>query len=180
MKQKQLGLVLIIVGVVLALLVLFLKIQMDTVFIEDYSQIHDTCITPEGTCLHTQTLVYAFIGWGIALAVFVLGVYLYFFDASQQRLLEQNMMIAKALKEASKKTDTQEKFDSFLAGFGADEQKVLKAIHEQDGILQSTLRFRTDFSKAMLSQVLANLEDRGIVVRRTKGKSKEVFLKKTF
>lgn len=180
MNQKQLGLVLIIVGLVLAILVLLLKLQVESVLIEDYSAAHDTCITPEGTCLHTQTLIYAFIGWGIALAVFLLGIYLYFFDTTQQYLMAQNAMIAQALKEATKKTGTQEKFSSFLAGFTADEQKILTAIHEQDGILQSTLRYRTDLSKAMLSQLLAKLEDKGIVTRKTKGKSKEVFLKKKF
>lgn len=180
MNQKQLGLVLIIVGVVLALLVLILKLQIDNVYIADYSEEHGTCITPEGTCLHTQTLVYSFIAWGISLAVLLLGIYLFFFDTTQQRLLEQNAMIAEALKAARKKTGTQEKFDSFLAGFSEDEQNVLRAVHAQDGILQSTLRFRTSLSKSMLSHVLAELERKNIVARKPKGKSKEVFLKKKF
>ena len=57
---------------------------------------------------------------------------------------------------------------------------VIKAIKENEGITQSTLRFKTNFSKATLSQHLKKLEERKFISRTPKGKTKQVFLVKKF
>ena len=71
----------------------------------------------------------------------------------------------------------EEKFNILLKGLNHDEKKILNAVKEQDGITQQTLRLRTDIHKSKLSIVLDGLEKKGLVTRKEKGKTKQVFLK---
>ena len=64
-----------------------------------------------------------------------------------------------------------------MKGLDSFEKKAMKAVKEQDGITQNTLRIRTDMSKAKLSYVLQDLEERGLIKRVKKGKTLAVFLK---
>ena len=62
----------------------------------------------------------------------------------------------------------------------ANEQKVLKAVKEQDGITQSTLKFRTDLSKSKVSQILTDFEKKHLITRELKGKTYSVHLMDNF
>lgn len=103
-------------------------------------------------------------------AIAALGIYLIFFEKSQKAI------ISTLEKQRQIQTD-EEKFNILLKGLNVDEQRVIKAVKEQDGITQQTLRLRTDMHKSKLSIILDSLEKKGLITRKEKGKTKQVFLK---
>ena len=67
-----------------------------------------------------------------------------------------------------------------MSALNDNEKKVMSIVREQDGIQQSTLRIRTDFSKAKLSAILTDLEKRSLIKKVEKGKKNLIFLKQDF
>ncbi|MFH1850018.1 MAG: hypothetical protein ABH879_07615 [archaeon] len=177
MNQKQIGSVVLILGIILSVLVFFVKAREDTTIGLLIDQ-QGSCYLPDGTCLHEDRdySVYA-VGWGLSIALIALGLYLVFIDRTQDALAQQHVLVSSALKEAKKQERDKDEFRAFLSGFSADEQAVLRAVKEQDGIKQSTLRYRTGLSKTGLSLLLKSLEDRKIISRKQSGKSNQVYLR---
>jgi uncharacterized membrane protein len=139
-----------------------------------------TCYLPDGTCLHEEARNTYIFGGVLSAALILLGAYLIFFDKTQRVLAEHQVKVSNALKQARKEEHEKENFHAFLAGFTPEEQSVIKAVNEQDGILQSTLRYRTGMSKSSLSLMLADLEKKEIISRKTSGKTNSVFLRRKF
>lgn len=175
MNQKQIGVILIIAGVVLLGILAMNKLQ-EKRYVDMIVEETGTCFREDGTCLHNHNNILSIAGISLSIALVVFGLYLLFFDKTQEKLSYHQRQVSKALRDARKRDE----FSAFLSGFSEDEQKILKAIKEQDGILQSTLRYRTGIAKASLSLHLKSLEDRSIVSREVSGKTKKVFLQKKF
>lgn len=170
MDNKKLGIILIIIGVVLAITVQVIKIKEDAVIRKVISE-HGSCFLEDGTCLHEDRgITFYIIGWVVSAVIGALGIYLVFFEKSQKAIIS-------TLEKQKHVQTEQEKFEILLKGLNSDEQKVVKAVKEQDGITQQTLRLRTDMHKSKLSIVLDGLEKKGLVARKEKGKTKQVFLK---
>ena len=110
------------------------------------------------------------IAVGIFSFMLALGFYLLFFNKTEKAIMER------LEKEKEGKIDDA-KFEILLKALDPYEQKVIKAIKEQDGITQNTLRIRLDMSKAKLSYVLQELEKRGIIKRIEKGKTLSLHLR---
>jgi DNA-binding MarR family transcriptional regulator len=180
MNQKQIGVMLILIGIVLAGLVQVSKAREDY-YIKELMLKNASCFLEDGTCLHADRDLTPYIaGWILSAMIFSLGVYLVFFDRTQKELAESQMMLSRTLEEVKKQDRIKDEFGAFLSGFSEDEKKVIKAIHEQEGIRQSTLRYRIDMSKSTLSLMLASLEKRGIISKKESGKTNELFLVKKF
>ncbi len=180
MQLKHLGLVLIIISVLLAGLIYVFKVQEDKYLAQVMSSHGGSCFV-DGVCIYeTRSIIWYMLGWVVSAFLFTLGVYLYFFDKTQQQLMEYQKTVAESLKEAQKKVSHEDKFKAFLGGFSEEEQKVLSAIKEQDGIQQSTLRYRTGMSKSTLSLMLKNFEEKGLITRKEEGKTNKIFWKKVY
>jgi uncharacterized membrane protein len=178
MNQKQIGTILIVIGLLFAGFVYYAKYQNDKQ-IGLYVKQTGSCYLADGTCLHDQSNIGFIIGFALAGVLLAFGIYL-LFDRTQRDLAALSVTVSGALKEAKQKENEKGEFNAFLSAFSEDEQKVIKAIRAQDGIMQSTLRFKTGISKSSLSLMLKGLEEKGIISRKESGKTNKVFLRQKF
>lgn len=180
MNQKNIGIVVIVIALVLGFFVYTsqerYKQSVDLII----EQQNGSCYLEDGTCLHDASNKGFVLGWVLVSALIILGIYLMFFDKTQQLLAKNQVVVSEALKEAKEKEKEKDKFNAFLSGFSEDEQKIIKAIKEQEGIQQSTLRFRVGMAKASLSVMLKSLEEKNIISRKPEGKTNKIFLIKKF
>ncbi len=130
------------------------------------------CILDASTCPQVENYqVPNSLGIIIIVLAFFLAAYLYKSDKMQQKILLE-------LRKSDNKTNSKERREIIMSVLKKDEQKVLKAIIEQPSITQSTLRLRTDFSKAKLSSLLKELESRKIIIKEADGKTNRLFMKR--
>ena len=163
MENKKLAIIFIIFSVAFFILL----ISYNSNFSSEYQ---DFCVVDENCQTIQQNISFIHVGFGIFGFMLALGVYILLFNKSEERIL-------KKLEDEKENKINNEKFDIVLKALDDYEKKVLKLIKEQDGITQSTLRLRSDMSKAKLSYVLQELEKRNLIKRVKKGKTLEIFLK---
>lgn len=184
MNQKRIGFILIIAALIIGSLFYKIKVDRDT---EITTQLNTgaigSCILEDGTCLHNQLSTAFIIGEILAMLILALGMYLVFFDKTKEVLeqqAQQNIKVATALQRAEEEKQKDTKFSAFLAGFNENEQKVLKAIKEQDGILQSTLRYRTGLTKTDVSLILKAFEEKKYITKKPEGNTNKIFLRRIY
>ncbi len=178
MNTRHIGSAVAVAGIIVLLLV-YTYYQREEAAVQHYVDEHGTCYLSDGTCLHdTSKLPYAA---GFAAGFFLVGTGIYvFMDRSREALAAHQEAVSRALMQAKKEDRLKDEWKAYLAGFSEDERKVLEAVKAQDGVLQSTLRYRTAMSKSSLSLLLKSMEDKGTITRQEKGKTKQVFLVKKF
>lgn len=179
MNQKTIGLVIIIFSLFLAIFVAAAKDTQDKQ-IDMYIMQEGTCYLEDGTCLHqdTQNSIY-FIGWILSAIMMSFGIYLLAFDSSK-KILENQERISSQLVQVKEEDKKKDEFKAFLSAFSEDKQKILRLIHDHEGITQSTLRFKSSLSKAHLSGLVRELEKENHISRKVKGKTYELYLVKNF
>ncbi|MBI2558742.1 MarR family transcriptional regulator [Candidatus Woesearchaeota archaeon] len=129
---------------------------------------------PTSECQRVESLLgLSHLAIGLISFIGALGIYLLFFSTSEEAIL-------KRLEEEKSMKIEQDKFELILKAMDDNEKKVLKAIKEQEGITQSTLKFRTDLSKSKVSQILTDFERKNLVKREIKGKTYSVYLTENF
>ena len=179
MNQRYIGVVLIIIAVFAGSIIYVLHAREES-YIHHIMAQTGTCILEDGTCLHDRSMPVYVFGYSFMGALFLFGIYLAFIDRTQRFITEHQIKVSRALESAKKQDRKKDEFRAFLSSFNEEEQKVILAVREQDGIKQSTLRFRTGFSKTGLSLLLKSLEERNVVSRKPVGKTKSVYLIKKF
>lgn len=164
MENKKLGILFIVLSLMFGVLLIYFSIGLS-------KKSTELGCNPSEECKNIEDVLSAtHIGFGFFGFMLALGFYLLFFNKTEQAIL-------KRLEDDKNKKISDEKFNIILKALDSYEQKVLKAVKEQDGITQNTLRLRVDMSKAKLSYVLQELEKRNLIKRVPKGKTLEVFLK---
>ena len=129
---------------------------------------------PTNECQRVESLLgLSHVAVGLISFIAALGIYLLFFSTSEEAIL-------KRLEEEKNMKVDHDKFELILKAMDENEQKVIKAIKEQEGITQSTLKFRTDLSKAKVSQILTDFEKKQLIKREAKGKTYAVHLTENF
>lgn len=129
---------------------------------------------PTNECQRVESLMgFSHIAVGLISFIGALGIYLLFFSTSEEAILRR-------LEEEKNMKIGEDKFELVLKAMDDNERKVLKAVKEQEGITQSTLKFRTDLSKAKVSQILTDFEKKRLVKRELKGRTYAVYLAQNF
>jgi|TARA_Y100000310_G_C20517524_1_gene731951 hypothetical protein len=118
--------------------------------------------------LGVSHLAVGFLGF-----IFALGFYLLFFNKSNTELLKE-------INKQRTQEPKEDKFSLLLKPLDDNEKKVMMAIKEQDGITQSTLKYRANLSKAKVSQILTDFEKKDLIARKAKGKTYSVYLTGNF
>ena len=167
MENKKLGFVIISFSIVVSILAFGFMgaLGRQTAALQCY---------PTNECQRVESLIsLSHVSVGLISFIAALGIYLLFFSTSEEAILRR-------LEEEKNIKVEQDKFELILKAMDENERKVLKAIKEQDGITQSTLKFRTDLSKAKISQVLTDFEKKQLIKREAKGKTYSVYLAENF
>lgn len=129
---------------------------------------------PTAECQRVESLLgISHIAVGLISFVAALGIYLLFFSTGEESIL-------KRLEEEKNMKLQEDKLTIMLKSMDENEKKIFLAIKEQDGITQSTLKFRVDLSKAKVSQVINDFEKKNLISRAIKGKTYQVFLRENF
>jgi len=164
MENKKLGILMVVISLIFFLFLIYFNMKLS----ENSSK--SEC-NPTEECKAIESIfTITHIGFGFFGFMLALGFYLLFFNKTEERIF-------KRLEDDKNKKINEEKFEIILKALDDYEKKVLRAVKEQDGITQNTLRLRTNMSKAKLSYVLQELEKRNLVRRIPKGKTLEVWLK---
>ena len=176
MDNKKLGTILICTSLVLLILLVFIRANILKAYqkeIDGYTLAGDVCPVDPDICPHEQmsrAQIPIYITAALLVGVISLGIYILFFEKSQREII-------KTLEKQKHIQVEDEKFDLLLRGLSEDEKKVIKAVKEQDGITQQTLRLRTDLHKSKLSIILDGLEKKNLVSKQPKGKTNQIYLK---
>ncbi|MEK6939730.1 MAG: winged helix-turn-helix transcriptional regulator [Nanoarchaeota archaeon] len=102
--------------------------------------------------------------------LFALAFYLFVFSKGEEAIVER-------LEKDTERKLGEEKYTILSKGLNEFEKKVLKIVREEEGVAQNMLRLRVDMSKAKLSQVLQDLEKKGLITREPKDKTLKIYLK---
>ena len=182
MQNKNFGIVLIVLSIIVIFLLLFFKAQFQSTF-----GIHSTEVCPHDPangelCPYeklVEILPYFYISITLLVIISLVGVYLLFFADKEKKIIQEYQdKITKRLEDVKKKELKEDKFNFLLSALSEDEQNVIKSVREQDGITQATLRIRINLSKTKLSFILSDLEKKGLISKQIKGKTNQIFLKK--
>jgi len=141
-----------------------------------------------GVCEHTgescpfdkinKLLIPTILFSSVLLIMFLLGIYLIFFEKTEEHWKETREELSNKIRAINRKEIEDKTREAFLSGLDENERKVVLAIKEQDGIEQRTLRYRVDFSKALLSTVIKNLVKKDIVNKVPYKRTNKIYLKK--
>lgn len=179
LKRKILGTIVIGISIIFLVSLVIFKIQIDTLTDQLMIETGGTCIK-DNKCLHEQSDFPMYIGIAIIFVTLALGIYLIAFEKSREYIESMQRELVSSLKENKKKQDKNERFEFLLKALNDEEKKIMKAVKEQDGIEQSTLRIRTDLSKTKLSVILTELEKKNLVKKVAEGKKNKIYLKNVF
>ena len=177
MEHQKVGFVIIAFTVLLAVVLSVYRVELE-------KSILSKVISKEGSqCLHEGNIcpyeeldsltLPTYLAIAVLVLMFGIGVYFSFFDKSQERVNQ----LATQLKEKEKQEIKKETAFSVL---NKDEQRIVKAIAEQDGIPQTTLKYRVGMSKTKLSLMLKELDKRGMISKKKREKLIAFILKKDF
>lgn len=176
MDNKKIGMIIISLAVVLTVVFSFFIYKLNSEIKSKLLVNGEECIHEGEVCPYEEInklTLPTIIGYVFLFVMLLVGIYLIY---SNKKIED----IKGDMEKGKKQKEKDDKFSLILSTLNNDEKNIMKFVREQDGIEQSTLRIRTDFSKAKLSAILTDLEKRNLIKKVEKGKKNLIFLKKDF
>lgn len=157
---KQIGMLLLVVSIMMGLSVFFIansaQASHEAACEAECGSVHEDHTCP------MERPVYESIGYyfsiSFAIIIGISGFYMMFSGVESLVLGGNN------------------KLDSLMLYLKDDEKNVIEEIRKQNGIKQSTLKYRVDFSKSKLSHLVNDLVNRGLIRREEAGKTYKLFV----
>ena len=177
MDNKKLGFLTILISIIFIIILAIFKLQISQLTNSLMALSGGNCVL-NGKCAHEQSNLPFIIGTALTVFTLGLGIYLIIFSKTAKSFETAQKSILNKLDTAKNKEQKEERFNILMEGLDEDEKKVMQAVKEQDGISQSTLRYRIDLSKTKLSMVLKGLEEKNLIAKVKKGKINNIFMKK--
>jgi len=166
MKNKHLGIILIIIAIVLVILIFtFRSYYVDSELQRVIDDSGGICEHTGEDCPHEEInkinpIVYSSIS--ILSILFLIGVYLIF--------PKKQKVIIKKVKQRKKRID--------LKGLNNEEKKVIELLQKENGaIFQRTLMEKLEIGKVKTTRILDKLEAKQIIERKRRGMNNIVVLK---
>lgn len=173
METKKLGFLIIGMSVVLGFIMFSYMGKLNV-------QGQQLSCNPTNECRQVSSLLgLSHIAVGFLSFIFALGFFLLFFNKSENGMSKEEDILKKINEEKTQRA-VEDKFSLLLRPLDENERKILISVKEQDGITQSTLKYRANLSKAKVSQILTDFEKKDLIARKAKGKTYEVFLTDNF
>ena len=179
MDNKKIGIIIICTGLLFGFIMFALNLQIKTLTDFLMQQSGGNCFV-NGECVHEQNTFPLIFGAVVVALTISFGLYLIYFSKKTQDFESAQKNKLETIKSSKSEELKEERFKILSEGLDEYERKILLAVKEQDGISQSTLKYRVDLSKSKLSMVLAQLEKKGLILKVKKGKINNIFLKKGF
>lgn len=174
MNPKQIGIILLIAGIILASIVYFIKAK-DDFYIDAIIQERNSCYLSDGTCLHEDRNYSLYIiSWVISGMLAMIGFYLIFSKADKGAAIQKE----KPGQDLPNELNTAD-FSSVSAKLEPNEKAVFEKVIESQGtIFQSELVEKTAFSKVKVTRILDKLEGKGLIERKRRGMTNVVILRR--
>jgi len=158
MKNKNVGLLVIGIAVVIGIIVLIFNMGLKNL-------VGETC-THGSTCSMFDTIaVQTYISLAIALLILIIGLFLIFSKPEEKIVIK-----TKTIKEKKKKLS--------LDGLDKQEREVIKILQNENGaIFQKTLMEKLGIGKVGITRLLDRLEAKQFIERKRRGMNNIVVLK---
>lgn len=126
------------------------------------------CVADSPACQQVVTGMSAsHVAVGIVSAVFSLGLYFLFFYKDQT---------AAILEDQARRRSREEQIALLTKVMTPGEKAVLEAVLNEEGIMQSTLSYRTNLTPGRVSQVISDFETSGLLTKKPEGRSYRIYL----
>ncbi len=176
LNDKQLGLVLIIIGILIVIPGTVLKIYEG---VQVQANFDNPLCTNDPNCKSSLSGLFPVaIFWFIGAIILSYGFLLRRSDELDEAIKSSDLKINEEFKKAKKKAREKDSFIKFQKGFTEDEIDIINIIHTKEGITEKQLEKRVSIPNNKFKSILNNLEKKGFIEKMVDNNTFKLYLKK--
>lgn len=156
MENKQVGLLIIGISVVVGIIVLIFNLTLKNI-------VNASCSHGSSCSMYSTMNAQLWISLSLALIILIIGLVIMFSKPKER-------IIVKTLKEKKKKLN--------LEGLDSQEKKVIEMLQSENGtIFQASLMEKMEIGKVGMTRLLDKLEAKQLIERKRRGMNNVIVLK---